>query len=1471
MANKNSIYIGALTSFILDTKPYHSKLTEVQETYQFAESMTVHVGERLYMPLIMKSAWAYSFFSDGVSEVSPGIGKPMTLHQLVSPVSRIPVSNNDVNSRGAFKVRRDENTDLPLVPFAFDPKCLQGAGLSDAFVQRLGHRAFNEPLLEGHDVFLSKGAYVVAIKQTVSTQPIILGHFSDTYEVTDGPFPLTVSLPFTNADGLIITGPAVQSTLSSIVVSGPGVVAVFGVSGAPNYLATITERQKENLITDATVSIQTKANNIANPASAVNQVKNLLQLVSAQLTSYPNATATTALNALMSILSAPALPGSYEDLLSALVNGGTPVIAGYTGWVGQDTTFPFTDVYVDDILAALSPAMYFNKYTDTDMRESGVLAYRNLHQGALSVTNIVADPICQVYEEWTLTSLDASTLIIRGSSSGTLGVVTAGSSFHSVQLAFNTSASGALSVGEVFYLTPSAKLTVHYQAPLETWSLIRTNPLAYSRPILNSARYGFIRSQTLVSNSITVLSNVESTTIVLEAISSTVFRLSSTSDPLYTGNVTVNVPFNDSVLAFTIVAGTAYSYTVGDKYFVEILKDLPIAEDLDLYYGYDLDPYDAETMVYNNVSNLFTNFLDQLGFGYGSRFTGYNLSTFGLTLGGGAVNDRQWRLRALPDISQPLLLSAASPSNKVNVIATDDPLNPFAVAQFDMVDNVTNEGPQSATDPDIVGDLKLWYSTSFALEYQNAGTWVYVDTISVGVPYTNQTHGLSFTIVAGSKPFISGELTSSWFPSTAGPFSTETVISGDTIAWTVRNPSSIQTEQVSLSSNKVARLIMYGEGFHGAPPATWSLTWTGVSTYKIDGVFTDGPMNGRAVTPLPILVNTSTDGFSYKNPELHLHFTVIPGIAGLRPNDVFTFKTYARQPTFLVYGSLSGWQNNAALDEWYWNGKIGFKIPSSRFHVFDAVSMHKVAGDSPWATSIGAVTLNYLRPDTLPATYVAQSHTNGHWALYRNGKVVADGATILADEFINVTMPAGALGDKLIFSIEGHDYDLCIGNDLAVVRASAGRAPTANDFVILERTESDTLQVSIKAKDPAHQLVLNELYPQVTDLRFVDHSANSGVPLTNTSPETAILTGWLPILETRFDIASSIAEFSDATTHVTIRAAATGEVLGSVESLSSNPVEPVVFRWEPAFHTKYLPLNTEATVVTLGSDMDEHSNVNMSDSVLFLLTGGLESNMLFSELISVQVSDAAQFTNGLQFLDTASVVIIDSPFGGFLPGYDNTQFDLEDGIDGFYDAGVSLSEHFIHAQSLALLSSMTPQQQALYDDLYSQIQPYLDNGNIITTTLAEFLTNINAANPSNWTASTNGFGIPAVGLGVSVEESNTSTTASASISEAMTIIITDTNPAETTAMFTVTGPIPVNGLPPAQTLYGDFYSPLTVSSPGARVIEVSFSTAQVLAPTIYFWRPLDAAPLLVPVLTRLDDHTFRFSLGAASELKLIVI
>jgi hypothetical protein len=1535
MANKNSIYVQSLVDFIRDTKPYHSKLDSVIEIYKFFDTMAVHFDERLFSNTTLKAAWPYSYFSNGVPVPAPVMG----LHQVVNPVFRQMFKNDQpLANRGAFKVGRDENTDLPLVPLAFDPKSIQGTGISDAFVQRGGSAIFAEPLLEGHDFHHVLGANVFTIKQTVSSQPTVLGRFNREYTQADGPFPVIVNLGFVS-DTLSITGPATQVTLTQITVSGPGHVKVVGLSSLANYAPLFTERQNENLIASTTATVQAQALDISNPNSSVNRLKGVMNGIAAQLLLTPDAASSAALNSVVSILNVPLLPNSYEALLDALIAAAVPVPVGYTGWRGRDVTAPYTDRYVNQTLEELSPGLYFNTYTDVGLRENGALAYDRLLNTQLEISAINADPTRSAYEEFTLVYSSATTLVVTGSSSGVLGVATLPGTFTSAQINFTLNtvptvadkliigrtykivligstdfvsagasanlvgtvfvASAAVNGGgqaiqqiepdDTFVLTPRASITVHKNAPLESWSLMKVNALSFSRPVFSSTRYGRVISATSVPNFVTVLDqSFQSGTVTMTATSSASFTLTHSAGS-YTAIATVNTPFNDGKLAFTIVAGTAYTFQPGDKFFIEIENPLPVAQDLDLYYGFDVGPYDANDMVYDNVNTSVTEYLKTLDFGWDSRFTSYDLAAMNLQLEPGAVDGVQWRLLAQPD-GGDLVLGNYSPTGQANLVYEGAAANPNAPFLFDSVNDVGSDGAWSATDPDVVGDLRLFYANTFRLEYYNSamGLWVTVDTVQINVPYTNSTHGVSFTIVPASKPFIASTINSSYFQNTIDPFVTETVNGGDVIAWTVVNSPPVQTEPASISGPNTPRLIMHGGSFADTIPASYELTWNAANTYTLTGAYTAGPLNGQQVFAGGLSVNTMASGLSFRDDTLGVHYTIVAGAAGLLPSDTFTFNTYDVKPTYLVHGSISGWQPPAQLDKYYWNGKIGFKLQLPKVVCFEGGI--RLDG-SPWATSVGTITLNRVRRDAWHAVYKLISHVNGHWTLYRDGKLVGDGSSGVSDEYLSLDTPVGVQGTVLEFLIEADEHLLPIGQNLGVVRTTPGRTPSGSDFVLFERAETDTLSISIKPLDVPHTLALQALAPITTDLRFVDLNVlNGGGVLSNTSPETAVLQGWIPSLLTYRDSSSSIAEFKDPTTSVVVRAAATGEVIGTVSSTGVSPAEPVIFTWDSAFAASYLPLNADATVVTLGSGMDERVLVTMTDNALFLVSGGgLLDDALFSETLTVHVADDTQLLIKQSLAEAVQALIQDGPFGGFLPGYDNTPFDFELGGDpnaddvGYYDAGQALTDYFQQAKTLNAINVPSPTQQALLNDLTALLDPYLIGG-IAGTTLESFLTALNAEPVVNYLPGSGSFGVPAVGMGMSVDDTQAQAVG-AKIDESMVVIADDLGfpldlggfdigpfdePVELTAiLFSSTLP-PVPAPLPAITTYSGLTTPLFVPAPGARIIEISFAAdIGAITPAVRLWRPLEPAPVLAAV-ERVGTRVLRISMPAASEVKVIV-
>lgn len=1371
MANKNSLYVQSLVDFILDTKPYHSKLTEVVEEYRFFDEMTVHFEERLFSNTMMKAAWPYSYFSGGVPT-----GQVTSMHQLVAPNYR----------KQYFVFGTDENTDLPMVPGAYDPKSFDGPGIVKAtFVRADGSE---EPIIEGHDVHQSHGAYVFQIHQTVSTQPLVVGRFTDTYEVTDGPFPLAITLPFTNADSLVITGPATQVTLSSISVTGPGVVNVYGLSNDLPYDPLFAEKKDEAVMAHATAVAQAQALDTGNPSSAINLIDALLDEIAFQLTLFPNAAASAELAALQAIISSNNLPSSYEALLNALVNGGTPVIVGYPGWrVDLDTWAPPYNTYVDQRLAQYSTGLYFNEFTDVALREGGALRYEEVYRDDIEITNIVSDPLRAEYEEWTLEAVTPTTFLVRGSVSGVISVATLPGTFTSPQISFTLTAGvNPVAIGTEIALTPQAKITIHAEAPLEAWSLIKVNPLSYSRPLFSSDRYGYILSSTAVRDFVTVLDQTLPTgTIVLTATSSTQFTLTSSADPLYTASVTVGTAFNDGRLAFTIVAGTEYAFQPGDKFFIELLNEAPTAEDLDLYYGYDMDGYDADTVVYNTVNSLVSDYLSTIGFGWDSRFASYDLATFNLQIAQSAVPGRQWRLRALPDLGAPLPLQNSIPTNQLNLLADDDPLNPNATVLFDQPSNTTAEGPQSNIDTDASTDVQLWYANSFELEYLDGGTWTSVGTVPVGSTYSSLVHGISFTLVPSSKPFIASRLTTTQYDTLAST-ALETVDGGDTISWTVLNEPPVQQGPAGLSSINATHLWIHGDSYHASTPAQWSLTWVNGTQYHLQGIYTTGPMNGSNVFAPPGLLIDTAEGQSYRNDTHGLHWTLYSGLVGQAAGDTLLFETYETRPTFLVHGSVSGWQPDATIGEWYWNGKIGFKLKPPVASLFEG----SVLLDT-WTSSVGVVSLDSLRIDAPTAVYTIRSHTNGHWTMYRNGRVVADGATVLRDKYVQLTMPTAVLGTYLTLHVVADDHDLSLGHDLAITRTSPGRSLGVGDSLSVTRSEFDDIMLSVKPVDPAHSLTLQPLAPQTIDLRFVDLNALSGVPLSATSPEVAVLQGWIPLLQDRYDTTSSEAVYSDAQTKVVLRAAGTGETIGTVVSLdSTNPSEPVVMQWDSTFASQYMPLNTEVTVVTLGSGVDEHVFVNITEGVRFLLSGGsLSDSALFADELNVGIVEDNQWTILSEYSTDFTATVADGPFGGFLPGFGNMPYDFELGGDltdppddtdpeGFYDAGQPLVDYFLRAQYLSNLMAnhphpvLTAPEADELEQLLARLDNYLVGGSLAATSLSDLIIALNVDLPVNYTPQFSSFGTPALGMAMEIDTTSAASAGTAVV-ESMTIVADD--------------------------------------------------------------------------------------------------
>ncbi len=1288
MANKNSIYVQSLVSFINDTKPYHSKLTEIVEEYRFSDQMNVKIVDNVFSSLTTKSAWAYSHFADGVS-----VPAPLTkIHEVVSPLFRGTTSNSEPSdNRGQYKVGRDESSLIPLVPFAFDPTALEGAGLADAAVQRNGNVRNTEPLLEGHDVFLSHGAYVFRVSQTTRV---------GTDEVYDPLF---------------------------------------------------AELRNEDVIKTAKQTTAALLTDTSNPNSSISQIHRILNEVRSSAESDPAfAPVVSELDKLQIILDLKKLPRSYDDFFTVVKDTkkldldnspkGVSLPAGFLSWDA-----------VESLFEELSPTIYFdyyndigtpnetNTYNDSRLREGGALRYNEItDRDDVQITNIVVNHERENYDEITIHGISKTEFMVYGSHSGLIGsgafpaFSSAGISFkikpafikeygtdetfpltetlpfedaslYIAGPAIQTSSDtievtgpgvvqvGASIVGKKITLTPAAKITVHEKAPLEVWSLIKVNPLAYSRPRFRSTRYGYITSGSGERDTVTILDTAFPTgTLVLTCVGNGRFTVTSTGESNYLAVAEVDKPFNDGRVAFTIVDGTAYQFAEGDKFFVEILNELPKATGLDLYYGYDMDPYDGgSTYVYDAVNN----YLQSLDFNFDSRFVAYDTSSFNLQVSPSTAA-RSWRLRALPNMAKPLPQRPPA-DNRVDQTQAQEPDQ--------------NLSPLFDRDGNAVPDIRLYYADEFALEYFGAdGTWKFVSTVPVGATYSSAQHGISFTLVEATKPFISAVVTESNGAEYRG---------GDVIAWDVENNPPAQTEPASLSSVRTPRLIIHGDSFYDTVDATWTLEWQSQGVYTLQGVYNSGEMTNANVFSEPKTINLS-NGLSFKDAENSLHWTIVLGNIGLAYGDVFTFSTHSAKPSFLVHGSVSGWQKPASFGEYYWNGKVGFKInkPISSVFQFGRYIQNSVTGLKEWAplpegyvASLGEdpgiwvqadssvdgfynISVTYLRDDADGGVYRLKSHADGHWTLYKDGKAVDTGTDSVGDKYIRLSVPADVTkGAVAHVKIVADERDVFTGYDLAIVKSTAGRMPTTSDFVVFKRARYDDIQISVQVKDQKHAVALADLGQSAIDPRFIDPNISI---VQNTSQETTVLTGWIPSLLTVYDGTNSLAEFSDIGVSLVVRAAATGQTIGTVLSMGNTPSEPVYFRWNSDFAAKYLPLNTEATIVTYSSGMNDLVKVNMSESAVFLLSGGgLSSSSLFKEHINLGVSESLNWDIRL----------------------------------GRYDA---VKSGDLALTKMLAAKTRTPEEESQYAALLGKIRPYLENGSLSETGQIWFDTAL-LSNPSS--------------------------------------------------------------------------------------------------------------------------------------------
>jgi hypothetical protein len=852
-----------------------------------------------------------------------------------------------------------------------------------------------------------------------------------------------------------------------------------------------------------------------------------------------------------------------------------------------------------------------------------------------------------------------------------------------------------------------------------------------------------------------------------------------------------------------------------------------------------------------------------------------------------AIDGRSFRLMAVPDGApiETLKQDGTTFSNSVDLIAEAFEIPPVTVTGNPPVFSLPG-------DPNPAPDIQLYYAGNFRLEYSDDGftTSTVVGLVPVGGAYSNPALGISFTLPIGSKPFIAA----SCDDGLANP----RVEGGDVFFFTVFNPPPMLAVQpVGLTGATAPRLIMHGDSYYASVPASWTIAFSSSTAYTLNGLYNSGPLSGTQVPGYPVSgtlsLNSANPIANYSYKDDNVHFTIVTG-RGVAGSDSFNFQTHEPRPTFLVHGSVSGWQPDAEYDRWYFNGKIGFKIKSPVVEAYEPgvwpIRRPEALGYHTFPT--GYVKIDYLRPDCPSLRYIFTRNTNGF--IVRRTDLDVQGFCphngTYQDQY--VTMEVADPTNDFQISIIPSAFDFWNAQDAVIVRSNYSiMNPTANDYVVIKKTEDGTLGVNL---DYANLLIapdLTPLAPVSIDARFIDTTTGYGtIPLTVTSPEVALVTGWIPTFTKKKDTTTSIAQFPDVADIFELYSAASGQLVGTLQPQTTPFSEPTIFKFDPTFFATYLPLNAQANVLTYGTGMDENVRVLISERLNILESGSaIFENALFADLINVTITEAdTKYITTYPAL-TVGVGVSDA-FGDFLPGYDTSGYDNE-AISGFYSIGTPLTGLFTEGQQLSGILPMNPVQLSLSPAqlaarlaLISQLlDGYLTGGSIATTTLPQFLAAIDADGAINYTPVAGAFGLPASGLGIDIDEKATETTGAA-IQEAFSVQVLDMSDTFDEFGFDTDGfdayggrtaLLFAMGLPPVGTNgidYSTTITPLEVAGFNVGAFDVTFSNPPLNMATPYFqiWRPADVAPQPVGVVQVISNGRFRFTVPVPTEAKVVV-
>lgn len=327
---------------------------------------------------------------------------------------------------------------------------------------------------------------------------------------------------------------------------------------------------------------------------------------------------------------------------------------------------------------------------------------------------------------------------------------------------------------------------------------------------------------------------------------------------------------------------------------------------------------------------------------------------------------------------------------------------------------------------------------------------------------------------------------------------------------------------------------------HSSGNLTWTLTFGGDGTYSLDVNLPGYPKTIQLV-----------DGCSYKDDNIA--FTVIPTVTGWNDGDQFVWTTKEQHSHYKVYGSVSGWQNDATVGQWYFNGFIGFKIPQLEYYVTGL-------SDSTHFEELRPVSV-MAEPSVYTITFTTDTQAKVHNNLYGYGENLVAGEEYtddyvsfkLADEFTAGDIVRIYLVPPVSTAYTQELFPLYYGNGAVLIpQAQVG------DSIIINKTFTDRIRFKLVGADDEF-------------------------------PELGSEDDWVPMFFRYSDVLennepTSTAEYSDLGMYMEAFSAATGEKIFHVLSprfLKSNRASNSTLVFDSDFFETYMPLNREYSIVVI--------------------------------------------------------------------------------------------------------------------------------------------------------------------------------------------------------------------------------------------------------------------------------------------------